>query len=119
MMPQLKRLGFGNYTLIRKSDSVKIGTAGLYDREGIEGLDIGFALLPQFEGKGYAYESNNKLKEVALSEFKITSLNAITDKQNVSSQKLLERLGLNFKKHIILPNETEEVMLYQLFEREN
>ncbi|MDZ7612933.1 MAG: GNAT family N-acetyltransferase [Flavobacteriaceae bacterium] len=32
--PQLERLGFSNYTLIRKSDGVKIGSCGLYDRRG-------------------------------------------------------------------------------------
>ncbi|HSO86523.1 MAG TPA: GNAT family N-acetyltransferase, partial [Draconibacterium sp.] len=50
--PQLEKLGFANYTLIRKSDGLKIGSCGLYDREGVEGIDIGFALLPAFEGLG-------------------------------------------------------------------
>ena len=57
MQPQLERLGFSNYTLIRKMDHVKIGCCGLYDREGLEGIDIGFAFLPEYEGKGYAYEA--------------------------------------------------------------
>ena len=41
--PQHKRLGYSNYTVLRKSDEVKMGTCGLYDREGVEGIDIGFA----------------------------------------------------------------------------
>ena len=56
ILPQLKRLGYSNYTLIRKSDNVKIGTCGLFDRDGLEGIDIGFALLPEYERKGYAFE---------------------------------------------------------------
>src|SRR5690606_16395207 len=47
--PQLEKLGYGNYTLIRKVDNIKIGSCGLYDREGLEGIDIGFALLPDYE----------------------------------------------------------------------
>ena len=62
--PQFERLGFGNYTIIRKADNVKIGTCGLYDREGIDGIDIGYALLPQFFGKGYAFEAVNELKNI-------------------------------------------------------
>ena len=54
MKPQLERLGYSNYTIIRKIDNVKIGTCGLYDREGLEGIDIGFAFLPEYEKKGYA-----------------------------------------------------------------
>ena len=37
MLPQLGRLGYGNYTLVKKSDGTRLGTCGLYDREGLEG----------------------------------------------------------------------------------
>lgn len=50
MYPQLKQLGFGNYAVIRKKDGVKMGTCGLKNRDGIEGVDIGFAFLPAYEG---------------------------------------------------------------------
>ncbi len=63
MLPQLQRLGFSNYTVIRKSDHKRVGTCGLFDREGLEGIDIGFALLPDCEQKGYAYEAANELKK--------------------------------------------------------
>lgn len=49
MLPQLGKLGYGNYTITRKTDNLKIGSCGLYDREGLDGIDIGFALLPEFE----------------------------------------------------------------------
>ena len=86
MTPQLERLGYSNYTLTTKRDNQKIGTCGLYDREGLKGIDIGFAFLPEFERKGFAYESSNKLKEVAFSEFGIKTISAITAKNNISSQ---------------------------------
>ena len=46
MLPQLEKLGYTNNTVIRKFDRQKIGSCGLYNREGIEGVDIGFSLLP-------------------------------------------------------------------------
>jgi ribosomal-protein-alanine N-acetyltransferase len=112
MVPQLEKLGFSNYTVIRKSDHIKVGTCGLYDREGMEGIDIGFAFLPQYEKKGYAYESVNKLKEMAITHFKITEIKAITMKENISSQKLLEKIGLQFKEMMKLENDEEELMLF-------
>jgi len=114
MLPQLERLGYSNYTVIRKLDEEKIGTCGLYDRDGLEGIDIGFAFLPQFENKGYAFESVNKLLEVAIHEFKITKLSAITIKENFGSQKLLTKIGMTFKEYIKIPNDDEELMLYTL-----
>ncbi len=114
MLPQLAKLGFSNYTVIRKSDKAKIGTCGLYDREGLEGIDIGFAFLPQYEKNGYAFESCTKLKEIGLNEFGITTLNAITTPDNTSSQRLLEKLGLQFDKIVKIANDKEELFLYTL-----
>jgi ribosomal-protein-alanine N-acetyltransferase len=114
MTPQIERLGYGNYTIIRKFDGQKIGACGLHDREGVEGIDIGFALLPSFEKKGYAFESVNKLKEVAFSHFQLKEISGITSKYNTESQKLLLKIGLNFQKNIKLPNNEEEVLLYKL-----
>jgi len=113
MLPQQERLGYSNYTVII-NDTVKIGTCGLYDREGLDGIDIGFAFLPEYERKGYAFESANKLKEVAFNEFGISEINAITTKDNVPSQKLLEKLGLKMVGTTKLQDEDEELLLYKI-----
>jgi RimJ/RimL family protein N-acetyltransferase len=114
MLPQLERLGFGNYTVIRKSDHVSMGICGLYDREGLDGLDIGFAFLPEYGGNGYAFESANKLKQVAFTEFGITEIVAITTQDNTASQKLLEKLGLTLTGTTKIPNDDEELLLYKI-----
>jgi ribosomal-protein-alanine N-acetyltransferase len=116
LMPQMKRLGYGTYTIIRKSDGEKVGSCGLYDREGVNGIDIGFALLPDFEKKGYAFESVNYLKEIGFSDFKLKQISGITSKKNKASQDLLIKIGLKFEKTIILPNETEEILLFTLIQ---
>lgn len=114
MNPQLERLGFGNYTVSLKSNNQKIGICGLYDREGLDGLDIGFAFLPEFEKKGYAFESAYKLLEVAVEKFKIKEISAITTEDNSESQKLLVKLGLQFEKKFFLEGDSEELMLFNL-----
>ncbi len=111
---QLKKLGFSNYTAIRKADGEKIGTCGLYDREGLEGVDLGFAFLPEYEGQGYGYETANRIKEAGLNEFNLKTLNAITLPDNVVSQRLLMKLGFKFVSMINVPNDDEELMLYQI-----
>lgn len=113
MLPQLETLGFGNYTLIRKTDNAKMGTSGLYNRDGLEGVDIGFAMLPEFEGKGYASEAASKLMQLAKEEFNLSKVSGITLQTNKASQRLLEKLGLTFSKMIQLPNDSEELMLYE------
>ena len=114
MHPQLERLGYSSYTVIRKEDGVKLGICGLYDREGLEGIDIGFSFLPQYEGQGYAFEAANCIKEAAFHDFGIKTLKAITVKENLSSQKLIEKLGLKSLGTTTLPNDAEELLLYSL-----
>ena len=89
MTPQLKKLGFSSYTVIRKTDNAKVGSCGLYDREGLEGIDLGFAFLPLYEKMGYAFESANKLKDLAFNQFNLKHISAITTSENKDSQKLL------------------------------
>lgn len=114
MLPQLQRTGFGNYTVIKKDDGAKIGGCGLYDREGLEGVDIGFSFLPEHEGKGYGYESAQCILNAAFNEFNLPKVSAITAQKNIASQKLIEKLGLTFKKLVNIPNDPKELMYYEI-----
>lgn len=113
MLPQLYTHGYSNYTVIRKADNRKIGCCGLYDREGLEGIDIGFAFLPAYEGKGYAFESAKKVLKIAYRNFGIKRISAVTAKSNRDSQKLISKLGLTYQKMIFLPNDDEELMYFE------
>ena len=50
MLPQLYSVGYSNYSIIIKKNEKKIGICGLYHRESIDGVDLGFGLLPEYEG---------------------------------------------------------------------
>lgn len=105
-------LGYGYYMLVTKDTNTIIGTAGLVNREGLDGIDVGFALLPDFKGKGYGYEATKAIMQYATTTYGIKTYLAITLPSNEPSQRLLEKLGLKFKKMIFIPNDPEELMLY-------
>jgi [ribosomal protein S5]-alanine N-acetyltransferase len=111
--PQLERLGYSSYTVIRQSDGVKLGVCGLYDRDGVDGIDIGFAFLPQFEKKGYAFEAAGELKNKAITVFSINQISAITTIDNIESQSLLEKIGFGFVRLTKIPHDDEELLLYR------
>lgn len=114
ILPQFEKLGFGNYTVVRKEDNTVVGSCGLYDREGLEGVDIGFAFLPEYEKLGYAFEGVSKLMQVAFDEFGIDKISAITLEENTSSRRLLEKLKFELKGPIRIPNDEVELLLYRL-----
>ncbi|WP_038263768.1 GNAT family N-acetyltransferase [Zhouia amylolytica] len=114
MLSQLKRLGYGNYTVIRKSDQKKIGAIGLYDREDLDDIDLGFAFLSEFEGNGYAFESVKVLTELAINTFQLNRLIAITLPVNVGAQNLLTKLGFEFERMIHRNHPQKDWMLYRI-----
>lgn len=113
-LPQYELLGFGNYLIIRKADSYKIGSVGIFERDGLDVHDIGFSFLPEFEGNGYGFESASKLLETIIQEFSLKKISAITTKTNFSSQKLIEKLGLKYKKIVTLPGDDLELLYYEI-----
>ncbi|KXH83328.1 GNAT family N-acetyltransferase [Chryseobacterium kwangjuense] len=112
-MPQFEKLGFGNYLMVTKDKGEKIGGVGIFEREGLDVVDIGFSLLEEFEGKGYAYEAAQKVKSIGMDDFGLKKISAITSKDNFSSQKLIQKLGLEFKNYVTLPDDDEELMYFE------
>jgi RimJ/RimL family protein N-acetyltransferase len=70
-----------------------IGICGLFKRDTIEDIEIGFALLPQLEGHGYAFESASVILAQAQDQHKLTRVTAVCKPDNLPSIKLLEKLG--------------------------
>lgn len=105
--------GFGFYKLLLKEENNKaIGTSGLVKREQLDDVDYGFALLPEYEGKGFGYESSVAILELAKNKFKLDKILAITLESNVNSIKLLKKLGLTYEKTVKLFDDVEELQLF-------
>ena len=104
--------GFGFYKLNLKENNNPIGTCGLIKRETLEHVDIGFAFLPEYEGKGYGFESSKAILKVAKNIFKLETILAITLQVNKPSINLLEKLGLSFQKMIKPFEDDQELMLF-------
>jgi len=113
MIPQLDRLGYGNNLAIDKESNIPIGACGLYERPGLPIVDIGFAFLQEYEGKGYGYEAASRLLKAGKEDFGLQKVCAITTKENVASQKLINKLGLKFIKIISIETDKEDLMYYE------
>ena len=112
LRPAYKNFGFGFYLTRSKADNTPIGICGLVKRDELEHVDIGFAFLPQYEGKGYGFESASAVLKHAQSILGIKTIAGITNADNQRSIALLEKLGLHFQKMILLQGETKEIMLF-------
>lgn len=112
MISGYSKNGFGFYAVETKEDNACVGMCGLTKRENLDDADIGFALLPEYEGNGYAYESAAAVMNYARNVLKLGRISAITVAANKCSIKLLEKIGLAFEKTITIPGDPEELMLF-------
>uniref|UniRef100_UPI0037538529 GNAT family N-acetyltransferase n=1 Tax=Undibacterium sp. TaxID=1914977 RepID=UPI0037538529 len=78
------------------------GLCGLVKREELPSIDIGYAYLPEFGRQGYAYEANQGLLNYAKNSLHLEGLLAIVSLHNHASCQLLEKLGFQFQKNIVL-----------------
>jgi RimJ/RimL family protein N-acetyltransferase len=106
------RLGFGLYLTELKDGGLPIGICGLIKRDGLEDVDIGFAFLPKFWAKGYAYEAAAAVIAYGKTALGLNRIVAITSPDNYASARLLEKLGLRFERTIQLSKDAEEVRLF-------
>ena len=63
--------------------------------------DLGFAILPQYEGFGYAYEAAQRVLEFAKEKFNPKKIIAILYPENSKSINLLTRLNFKFQETFI------------------
>ncbi|WP_025743527.1 GNAT family N-acetyltransferase [Aquimarina pacifica] len=80
-----------------KKSRKRIGIVTFLKREDEKFPDIGFALLPEFEKNGYAFEASNSYLDKVKSLNEYDNIIAITIPENQKSISLLQKLGL---KHI-------------------
>jgi RimJ/RimL family protein N-acetyltransferase len=112
MVAQYQRLGFGNYVLRLKGSDIPIGVCGLYDRPNFEGIDLGYAILPAYEGNGYASEAAITLFRAAKEVIGLKDIKAFTVVDHPISQKILRKLGMEPIKRFYLEGSADELILF-------
>ena len=106
------RFGFGLYTVVVKASGESIGICGLVKRDFLDDVDMGYALLPQFRGMGYAIEAASAAMRYGADTLRIPRIVAITHPENERSIRVLEKLGLQSKGVLVLKGETRPTLLF-------
>jgi ribosomal-protein-alanine N-acetyltransferase len=104
--------GYGPWLVTLKETNQPIGMCGLFKRDYLDKPDLGFAFLPGFEGKGFAYESSMATLKYVTDNYNLEFLYATTTYKNSRSQRLLERCGFIRNGQVTPPGE-EELLLYR------
>jgi RimJ/RimL family protein N-acetyltransferase len=105
---------------IEKKDGNKIGTIFQFPRGGA--LEIGYALLPGERGKGYGTESIRIIVDYLFLSKEIVRVQAITDVDNLASQKVLEKNRFKkegtIRKSAFIRGEWRDGLIYSILREE-
>lgn len=104
--------GFGLNLVELKSNGAPIGMCGILKRETLPHPDIGFAFLPAYWKRGYAFEAADAIMRHARDAYSVNTILAITTPDNEASGRLLRKIGLHFERLIKLTPESDEVKLF-------
>ncbi len=107
-----QRFGFGLYLTWLKKEETPIGMCGFVKRPSLPDVDIGYALLPQFTGQGFAFEAAIAVMNYGKTTLGLKRLAAVTAPDNTRSIKLLEKLGFHFEKMVRLAPEAQKIRMY-------
>ncbi|MFW2404173.1 MAG: GNAT family N-acetyltransferase [Gammaproteobacteria bacterium] len=104
--------GFGIYLVVRKSDGASIGMCGLVNRDTLDDVDIGYAMLPAFRRQGYILEAARATIEFAYDSLGLHRVVAVTWLDNDASANLLKKLGMKYERTVRLAEGDDESRLF-------
>ena len=107
------RLGFGFWGVERKSDGRLLGMCGLIKRDTLMEADVGYALMPEFRGQGYAREAAAACVHYALDVLGLPEVWGITGPENTASAAVLQQIGLQDAGIVRLVGEERETWMFK------
>jgi RimJ/RimL family protein N-acetyltransferase len=90
--------GYGRMAVIEKASGRLVGFSGLKYVAELDEVDIGYRFLPDCWGKGYATENARAVMEQGAREHGIHRVVGTVHPDNPASGRVLEKLGLRFKR---------------------
>lgn len=104
--------GFGLYAVVEQQHQQLIGMCGILQRPELPQPDLGYALLSEATGQGYAQEAARAVLEYAQQQLQIHTLLAITKTNNQRSKRLLEKLNFQRQGPLLIYGSINDLYQY-------
>lgn len=85
--------GYGGFGMDERRTGAYLGEVGIYQSEGYPGPELGWFVVPEAEGKGYAFEGARAVMAWIRATLGWTQITSIIDPGNLRSIALGLRLG--------------------------
>ena len=100
---EVKAYGYSLWAVEEKSSQEFIGLVGLHHSDlrifaGKEAVEIGWRLRKEFWNRGYATEAAQACLDFAFQQAGLSEVYSFTSLLNIPSQKVMQKLGMEFVK---------------------
>jgi RimJ/RimL family protein N-acetyltransferase len=112
-----ERYGFGLWHVGLRKGDVSVGMAGILKRDTMEDVELGYALLSENWGRGYALEAATGVMAYAHEQLGLERITAIVHPENARSISLLLNLGFAYEQMVRLAEGEAEIKLFASGER--
>lgn len=89
-----EKIGFCSVFL--KSTDQFVGWCGLWQLKETGEIEVGYALLKEFWGRGFAMEASEPFLQYAFTELNLPKIVACANPENIGSRRVMEKLGMTF-----------------------
>ncbi|CAM4136707.1 acetyltransferase [Bacillus manliponensis] len=106
--------GLGLFVMIDKETGVPIGHAGLVRQrvDGKQEVEIGYWLLPNYWGNGYAKESAAAFRNYGFQVLKLNKLISLINPNHPASIFVARKVGMSYEKTTTFHN--QDVLVYSI-----
>lgn len=93
------------WPVIEKETGRGVGHCGLLEKEvdGKTEIELTYVLVPTAWGKGFASEIGRSLEQYAFEELGLDRLIALIEPENVASERVAMKIGMQLEKEVIRP----------------
>jgi len=92
--------GHGLYLVVLKESEELVGICGLLRRDQFKDADLGYAFLPEFWSRGFAFEAASSVREYGQGTLGLSRIIALVNPANAPSIKLLRKLWFSFSETV-------------------
>ena len=86
-------LGYGYYVCEEKATGALVGRVGFTNHPGWPAFELGWTIVPEYQGRGYATEAARMLLQYAFDELKQDRVTSLIHPDNAPSIKVAKKLG--------------------------
>ena len=98
-----RRQGFGMWAIVDRHTNKIIGRAGLQHLSEVDEVEVGYALFPEYWGKGLATEIAGALVNYGFEKLNFPRIVALVSPKNAASIRVLEKIQLHNERTLELP----------------